>query len=63
MDIFRTLASRSLSVTAMLSFSGKASTSIHGLGQDDTARVGGGGGVKQTLAMNHSIVDLLLSVS
>ena len=37
MDIFRTLASGSLSVTAMLDFSGKANTSIHGLGEDDTA--------------------------
>ena len=34
---FRTLASGSLSVTAMLDFSGKANTSIHGLGEDDTA--------------------------
>ena len=38
MDIFRTLGSGSLSVTAMLDFSGKANTSIHGLGQDDTAK-------------------------
>ena len=37
MDIFRTLGSGSLSVTAMLEFSGKAKTSIHGLGEDDTA--------------------------
>ena len=37
MDIFRTLGSGSLSVTAMLDFSGKANTSIHGLGEDDTA--------------------------
>ena len=37
MDIFRTLGSRSLSVAAMLNFSGKANTSIHGLGEDDTA--------------------------
>ena len=36
-DIFRTLGSGSLSVTAMLDFSGKANTSIHGLGEDDTA--------------------------
>ena len=35
--IFRTLGSRSLSVTAMLYFSGKANTSIHDLGEDDTA--------------------------
>ena len=35
---FRTLGTRSLSVTAMLSFSGKANTSIHGLGVDDTAK-------------------------
>ena len=34
---FRTLGSWSLSVTAMLDFSGKANTSIHGLGEDDTA--------------------------
>ena len=33
----RTLGSRSLSVTAMSNFSGKANTSIHGLGEDDTA--------------------------
>ena len=39
MDIFRTLGSGSLSVTAMLDFSGKASTSIHGLGEDDTASI------------------------
>ena len=32
--IFRTLGSGSLSVTVMLDFSGKANTSIHGLGQD-----------------------------
>ena len=37
MDIFQTLGSGSLSVTAMLDFSGKANTSIHGLGEDDTA--------------------------
>ena len=37
MDIFRTLGSRSLSVTAVLDFSGNANTSIHGLGEDDTA--------------------------
>ena len=37
MDIFHTLGSGSLSVTAMLDFSGKANTSIHGLGEDDTA--------------------------
>ena len=38
--IFRTLAglgSGPLSVTAMLDFSGKANTSIRGLGEDDTA--------------------------
>ena len=35
--LFRTLGSRSLPVTAMLYFSGKANTSIHGLGEDDTA--------------------------
>ena len=39
MDIFRTLGSGSLSVTAMLDFSGKANTSIHGLGEDDTAKI------------------------
>ena len=38
MDIFLTLRSRSLSVTAMLNFSGKANTSIHGLGENYTAR-------------------------
>ena len=37
MDIFQTLGSGSLSVTAMLDLSGKANTSIHGLGEDDTA--------------------------
>ena len=37
MDI-RTLGSGSLSVTAMLEFSGEANTSIHGLGEDDTAK-------------------------
>ena len=37
MDIFRTLGSGSLSVTAMLDFSGKSNTSIHGLGEDDMA--------------------------
>ena len=36
MDIFRTLGSGSLSVTAMLDFSGKENTSIYGLGEDDT---------------------------
>ena len=39
MDIFRTLGSGSLSVTAMLDFSGKANASIHGLGGDDTANI------------------------
>ena len=34
---FSDLGSRSLSVTTMLDFSGKANTSIHGLGEDDTA--------------------------
>ena len=38
MDISQTLGSRSLSVKAMLNFSGKANTSIHGLGEDDTDR-------------------------
>ena len=38
MNIFRTLGSGSLSVTAILDFSGKANTSIHGLGENDTAR-------------------------
>ena len=37
MDIFRTLGSISLSVTPMLNFSGKANTSIHGVGADETA--------------------------
>ena len=37
MDICRTLGSGSLSVTAMLDFSGLANISIHGLGEDDTA--------------------------
>ena len=32
-----TLGSGSLSVTAMLNFSGEANKSIHGLGEDDTA--------------------------
>ena len=36
MDIFRTLGSRSLSVTDMLNFSGGTSTSIHSLGEDGT---------------------------
>ena len=36
-DIFRTLEAGSLSVTAMGFFSSKANTSIHGLGEDDTA--------------------------
>ena len=44
MNIFRTLGTGSLSVTAMLDFSGKANTSIHGLGEDDTA--------------NHRIISL-----
>ena len=39
MEIFRTLGSESLSVTAVLDFSDKANTSIHGLGEDDTARI------------------------
>ena len=34
---FRTLGLRSFSVTAMLNFSGKANTTIHGLGEDDAA--------------------------
>ena len=38
MVIFRPLESGSLSDTAMWDFSGKAYTSIHGLGEDDTAR-------------------------
>ena len=40
MDIFRTSGSGSLSVTAMLDFSGKANTSIQGLGEEDTAILG-----------------------
>ena len=36
---FSDLGVRSLSVTTMLNFSGKANTSIHGLGEDDTARL------------------------
>ena len=43
MDIFRTLGSGSLSVTAMLDFSGKANTSIHGIREDDTANTRHGG--------------------
>ena len=35
---FSDLGSGSLSVTAMLDFSGKANTPIHGLGEDDTAK-------------------------
>ena len=35
-----TCGSGSLSVTAMLDFSGKANTSIHGLGEDNTANFG-----------------------
>ena len=38
MDIFWSLWSLSLPVTAMLNFSRKANTSIHGLGEIDTAR-------------------------
>ena len=37
MDIFQTSGSRSLSVNAMLIFSGKTNTAIYGLGVDDTA--------------------------
>ena len=37
MDILRTLGSGSLSITAMLNFLGKANTSIHDLGEDDTS--------------------------
>ena len=37
MEIFRTFVSRSFSVDAMFNFSGKANTSIHGLGEDDTS--------------------------
>ena len=37
MDIFRTLESGTLSITAMSDFSGKANTSIHGFEEDDTA--------------------------
>ena len=37
MDIYRILGSSSLSVSALLNFSGKANTSIHGLGGDDKA--------------------------
>ena len=40
MDIFQTLGSGSLSVTAILDFSGKANIFIHGLGEDDTASFG-----------------------
>ena len=35
--LIKSYASGSVSVTAMLDFSGKANTSIHGLGEDDTA--------------------------
>ena len=35
---FRTLGSRSFSVTTMLIFSGRANASIHALGEDDTAK-------------------------
>ena len=37
MNIFQTPGSGSLSVTAMLDFSGKANSPIHGLGEDDLA--------------------------
>ena len=37
MEIFRTLGSRSLSVIAILIFSGKTHTAIHGLSEEDTA--------------------------
>ena len=37
MDIFRSLGSGLLSVTAMLDFSSETHTSIHRLGEDDTA--------------------------
>ena len=40
MNIFRTLVSKSLLVSAMLNFSGKANTLIHGLDEDDTASWG-----------------------
>ena len=53
MEIFQTLGSGALSVTAMLDFSGKANASIHGPGEDDTARTyleknwrGGGGDIR-----------------
>ena len=39
MDIFRTLGSGTLSVTAMLDFSGKTNTSIQGLREDETATI------------------------
>ena len=39
MDIFWTLESGSLLVTDMLNFSGEANTSIHGLGEDNTANL------------------------
>ena len=39
-DIFQTLGSGSLSVTAMFDCWGKVNTSFHGLGEDDTASTG-----------------------
>ena len=52
MDIFRILGSGSLLVTAMLAFSGKANTSIPGLGENDTARADS----VKTISLHHHIV-------
>ena len=58
MDIFWTFGSGSLSVTTMLNFSGEANTSIHGLGEDDTAK----GNVRVRLGCFSLIMDFNDSV-
>ena len=57
-DIFRTLSSGSLSLTAMLNFLGEANTSIHGLGEEDTAILGALMHL-ETKTLNSSIISVV----
>ena len=58
MDIFRTLGSGSLSVSPMLDFSGKANTSINGLGKDDTACLRGLAKLKKFQTLKKFWIEL-----
>ena len=55
----RTMESRSRSVTAMLDFSGKTNTPIHGLGEDEAATIGPPCGLDYS-RQAHDVVPMLL---